>query len=85
MPEYYRLPKEQQWLGSLDTAYTIGGRDTDIHQISLSLEVSIKEHYAINEVPPEIVRKIAMLKGLLETGEERIQELIMLVATGEED
>lgn len=85
---YHQLPAEKKWLGSggsCDSDCTIGGRDTDLSQIALALETLIKEHYEINGVPLKVVGKMDMLKGLLETGEERIQELIMLVAIGEED
>lgn len=83
--DYHRLPKEQQWLPSRETPFEIGGRTTDISQIASYLEVLVKEHYAMNAIPKEIVRNLWLLKCLLEIGEKHIQELIMLVATSPEE
>ena len=69
-----------RWLDRRDTIYEIGGRATDISQISHSLEQRVKAVFPLNKVPNDIILKIVELTAVLEFGEKIILEFINSVS-----
>ena len=63
-----------------NTSYDIGGRATDIAQISMSLELRLKAIYLANEVPKELIHEVCVLEAGLEILEECIEACIIRVA-----
>lgn len=76
---YYKLPPDKQWLKN-GNPYVIGGRDTDIKQIGVSLSYRIREMYPPNRIPEEIEEKLRILMAYLETSEQLIEDLIETVS-----
>lgn len=77
--DYYSLSKDQSWLEP-DNPDEIGGRDTDVSQIAGSLYIRLREIFPINEVPPELVSQLGVLRKQLELSEEMIGQFISAVS-----
>ena len=75
--EYYKLPKDKQWL---DNPYLIGGRDVDISQISYSLNHRVRELFPINRVPVEVEKQLETLSNICIDCEREIQRTIKIVS-----
>lgn len=74
--EYYKLKPGDHWLRDGDSPLTIGGRNTEIDQIYLSLEKTIKSMYPINGVPEHIAEQLRVLGSLCMATTEKIQTVI---------
>lgn len=73
--DYYALPRDKRWMES-DNPHSIGGRDTAIEQIALSLELRIKSSPFVRSVSAETQEKIDRLKHILAESADLIQEII---------
>lgn len=74
--EYYKLPKDKQWLSDGNSPYQLGGRNTDIHQLYFSLVNEIKMLYPPNCIPESIVEKLEILRQVSLRCEALIQGII---------
>lgn len=77
MDDYYKLPKNKQWL---DNPFEIGGRAVDISQIGYTLSYRLRELYPINQVPAALAAESDQLSKLLEEAEHAIDSFIAHVS-----
>lgn len=76
---YYKIPRSERWLAG-DSPAEIGGRDTDLSQLGMSLRARIGDLYPINEVPQDIHDAADALVVQLAAAEAAMEGLIELVS-----
>lgn len=77
---FWKLPRDERWLGDRDDPYSIGGRDTDLSQLGHSITYRVRESYQVNEVPGHIVLALSALQATLTTAEDEVAAFIELVS-----